>query len=131
MSKEKHQILSDMIRLAMVDNKLDQAEYNFISSVAARLGVPQEEVEDLLEKPIEGSVFKTELERITQFHRLVLLMNVDRETHIAEVAALRNYGLKIGIRPEAIEQVLIEMGDYENKIIPNERLIEIFSRFYN
>jgi len=128
---EKHQILSDMIRLAMVDNKLDEREYDFISSVAQRLGVTQEEVEDLLKNPVPSGVFKSELERITQFHRLVLLMNVDQETHIAEVDALRNYGLKIGIRPEAIEQVFNEMGDYENKVIPNERLIEIFSRFYN
>lgn len=131
MSKEKHQILSDMIRLAMVDEKLDQSEYDFISAVASRLEVTQEEVEALIKNPIPGGVFKTELERITQFHRLVLLMNVDKETHYAEVDALRNYGLKIGIRPEAIEQVFNEMGDYEDKMIPSERLVEIFSRFYN
>jgi uncharacterized tellurite resistance protein B-like protein len=130
-NSEKHQILSDMIRLAMADDKIDQAEYNFISAIAARLGVTQEEVEDLFKSPLESGVFKTELERITQFHRLVLLMNVDQETHVAEVDTLRNYGLKMGIRPEAIEQVLNEMGNYENKVIPNERLIEIFSRFYN
>lgn len=131
MSIEKHQILSDMIRLAMVDEKLDQSEYDFISAVAARLEVSQEDVEALMKNPIEGGVFKTEIERITQFHRLVLLMNVDQETHFAEIDTLRNYGLKIGIRPEAIEQVFNEMGDYEDKMIPNERLIEIFSRFYN
>lgn len=131
MSLEKHQILSDMIRLAMADEKLDQAEYDFIVAVASRLEVPQEEVDALIKNPVKSGVFKTELERITQFHRLVLLMNVDKETHFAEVDALRNYGLKIGIRPEAIEQVFNEMGDYEDKMIPNERLIEIFSRFYN
>ncbi len=131
MSAEKHQILSDMIKLALVDNKLDECEYDFINSVAQRLGVPQEELAELIVSPLSIGVYKTELERITQFHRLVLLMNVDQETHIAEVDALRNYGLKIGIRPEAIEQVFNEMGDYEDKMIPSERLVEIFSRFYN
>ena len=131
MSVEKHQILSDMIRLAMVDNKLDEREYDFISSVAQRLAVSEEELAALIVNPLSTGVFKTELERITQFHRLILLMNVDQETHIAEVDALRNYGLKIGIRPEAIEQVFNEMGDYEDKMIPSERLVEIFSRFYN
>lgn len=131
MSAEKHQILSDMIKLALVDNKLDEREYDFINSVAQRLGVPQEELAELIVSPLSRGVYKTELERITQFHRLVLLMNVDQETHIAEVDALRNYGLKIGIRPEAIEQVFNEMGDYEDKMIPSERLVEIFSRFYN
>lgn len=131
MSVEKHQILSDMIRLAMVDNKLDEREFDFINSVAQRLAVPEEELAALIVNPLSTGVFKTELERITQFHRLILLMNVDQETHIAEVDALRNYGLKIGIRPEAIEQVFNEMGDYEDKMIPSERLVEIFSRFYN
>lgn len=131
MSVEKHQILSDMIRLAMVDNKLDEREYDFISSVAQRLAVSEEELAALIVHPLSTGVYKTELERITQFHRLILLMNVDKETHIAEVDALRNYGLKIGIRPEAIEQVFNEMGDYEDKMIPSERLVEIFSRFYN
>jgi uncharacterized tellurite resistance protein B-like protein len=120
-----------MIRLAMVDNKLDEREYDFISSVAQRLAVSEEELAALIVNPLSTGVFKTELERITQFHRLILLMNVDQETHIAEVDALRNYGLKIGIRPEAIEQVFNEMGDYEDKMIPSERLVEIFSRFYN
>jgi len=130
-SREKYQILSDMIRLALADQKLEQSEYNFINTVAGRLGVSQEEVDSLIQNPIEGGVFKTEIERITQFHRLVLLMNVDQETHKTEIDTLRNYGMKMGIRPEAIEQVFNEMDRYENKMIPNERLIEIFSRFYN
>ena len=131
MSREKYQILSDMIRLALADQKLEQSEYSFINTVAGRLGVSQEEVDSLIQNPIEGGVFKTEIERITQFHRLVLLMNVDQETHKTEIDTLRNYGMKMGIRPEAIEQVFNEIDRYENKMIPNERLIEIFSRFYN
>ena len=76
-------------------------------------------------------VFSTELQRITQFHRLLLVMNVDEQTHFIEIDALRNYGLKLGIRPEALEQILGEMGNYEGKLIPSERLVEIFKRFYN
>jgi uncharacterized tellurite resistance protein B-like protein len=128
---EKHQIISDMISLAKADETVHEREYEFILAVGVRLGVPKQEVDHLFKNPLASVVAKTELERITQFHRLLLLMNVDQETHIIEVDALRNYGLQLGIRPEAIEQILGEMGQYENKVIPSSRLIEIFQRFYN
>ena len=120
-----------MIALAKADNVLHEREYEFILAVAERLGLSKTEVDHLLESPLALNVPKTELQRITQFHRLVLLMNVDQETHFVEVDAIRNYGLRLGIRSEAIEQILGEMGDHENKLMPADRLVEIFKRFYN
>lgn len=131
MKNEKHQIISDMIALAKADNTVHEREYEFILAVAVRLGVDRKEVDHLFENPLSPVVAKTELERITQFHRLLLLMNVDQETHVIEIDAIRNYGLQLGIRPEAIEQILGEMGQYENKMMPSTRLVEIFKRFYN
>lgn len=131
MSTEKKQIISDMIGLAKADNVLHEREYEFILSVAARLGLSKSDVDTLHANPLKVSVLSTELQRISQFHRLLLLMNVDQETHLTELDALRNYGLKLGIRPEAIEQILGEMDDHENKMIPSDRLVEIFKRFYN
>ncbi len=130
-STEKKQIISDMIGLAKADNVLHEREYEFILAVAARLGLSKTEVDTINANPLKISVLSTELQRITQFHRLLLLMNVDQETHFTELDALRNYGLKLGIRPEAIEQILNEMEDHENKMIPSTRLVEIFKRFYN
>lgn len=120
-----------MISLARADKKIHEREYEFILVVASRLGLPQLEVDQLFKNPLKPVVAKTELQRITQFHRLLLLMNVDEHTHIVEVDALRNYGLQLGIRPEAIEQILSEMNEYEHKMIPSTRLVEIFQRFYN
>ncbi len=130
-STEKKQIISDMIGLAKADNVLHEREYEFILAVAARLGLSKTEVDTINANPLKVSVLSTELQRITQFHRLLLLMNVDQETHFTELDAIRNYGLKLGIRPEAIEQILNEMEDHENKMIPSTRLVEIFKRFYN
>jgi len=128
---EKKQIISDMIALAKADKVLHEREYNFIIAVAERLGLTKADVDEIHENPLDLNVLTTEIQRITQFHRLLLLINVDQETHFAEIDALRNYGLKLGIRPEAIEQILNEMEDHENNIIPSDRLVEIFKRFYN
>lgn len=131
MDTEKRQIISDMIAIAKADSELHEREYDFIIAVAERLGLSKEDVDHIHANPSKVNVLKTEIQRITQFHRLLLLINVDQETHFAEMDALRNYGLKLGIRPEAIEQVLNEMEEHENNMIPSDRLVQIFKRFYN
>jgi len=128
---EKKQIISDMIALAKADNDFHEREYDFIVAIAKRLGLTKEDVDHIQANPSKVNVFTTEIQRITQFHRLLLLINVDQETHFSEMDALRNYGLKLGIRPEAIEQILNEMGEHENNMIPSDRLVQIFKRFYN
>lgn len=131
MENEKHQIIADMIALAKADDIVHEREREFILAVANRMGVTAAQVGEIFEKPYTPKVFSTELERITQFHRLVLLMNVDQDTHTVEIEAIRNYGLRLGIRPEAITQILNEMENYENKMMPSDRIVEIFKRFYN
>ncbi|WP_396596966.1 TerB family tellurite resistance protein [Dokdonia sp. R86516] len=131
MNTENLQIISDMLLMAKADNKLHEREYNFILQVAKRMNVSKKEVDALVENPQSKMVFKTEMQRLTQFHRVLLVMNVDEETQFVEIDTLRNYGLKLGIRAEAVQQILSEMADYEHKMIPSERLVEIFKRFYN
>ena len=58
-------------------------------------------------------------------------MNVDKEAHENEVAAIRNFGLKMGIRPGVMDQILLQMDKYEDRVIPSEELIRIFRAYYN
>ena len=58
-------------------------------------------------------------------------MNVDVETSDLEVEFLKDIGIRIGLNPMATNQVLAEMNKYPNKVIPPEKLIEIFKGQYN
>ena len=58
-------------------------------------------------------------------------MNVDWEAHHKEVEVLRNFGLKLGIRPAAIDRTMARTQEYENRVIPSEELIQIFQTYYN
>ena len=131
MNKDSQALISDLIILAQADNVVTNSEYDFIQRVAERMHVSSEEVDVLFKSPLPSKADFTEVERITHFHKLVLLMNVDRETHENEVIAIRNFGLKMGIRPGAIEQVLVQMEKHEDKIIPAQELIQIFQTYYN
>ncbi len=129
--KEKLSILSEMIAFAKADHALKDTEYNFLFGVAVSLGINKEIFDSLLDKQVKIIVPKTQADRILQFHRLVLLMNIDQERNKIEISKLHNIGLGMGLPPSAIEQVLTVMHDYPDMIIPPEVLINIFKAHYN
>ncbi|MGI9545750.1 MAG: TerB family tellurite resistance protein [Flavobacteriaceae bacterium] len=128
--EEKLSIMAEMIAFARADDIITDSEYFFLLSVAEQLGIDKDTFESLFENEVEKIIPKTQAERILQFHRLVLLMNVD-EQHDSEVNKLRNIGLGMGLPPGAIEQVLSIMHQYPNKIVPPNVLINIFKAHYN
>ena len=129
--KQKLSLLSDMIELAKSDNNLKERELSFIAAVANSLEITDNEVQELIKKPAEKVVISSESERILQFHRLILVMNIDEQTSIHETAAIKNFGLHMGLPAEAIDEVFKRMGDYPNKVMPPKDLIAVFTKFYN
>ncbi|MEC3965065.1 TerB family tellurite resistance protein [Flagellimonas halotolerans] len=129
--KEKLSMLSEMIAFARVDHSLKRSEYGFLLQVARSLGVSKDIFDGLLKEKSPKVRLKTQAERIVQFHRLILLMNIDQEQHKKEINTLYNIGLKMGLPPTAISQVLEVMHRYPNKIVPPDVLINIFKAHYN
>ena len=81
--------------------------------------------------PILYTHLKSHSERIVQFHRLVLLMNIDSENSISGATKLYNFGLRMGLSHESISKVLYLMESFPNKIVPPDVLIDIFKTQYN
>lgn len=129
--KEKLSLLSDLIHFAKADKKFKVQEYEFIVAIATQLGVSRSEVDDLIDTKVENIALHPESQRILQFHRLVLLMNVDQEASQQEIHKIKEMGLLMGLRPEAIDTVLEVMHEYPNKVIPPQELMSIFSKYYN
>ena len=113
------------------DDDVRDMEFQFLLTIASQMGVTKEEFIRLFEQYIEFLPPKLEGDRIVQFHRLVLLMNIDAETSQAELNYIRETGIRMGLNPMATDKVLQEMENYPNKLIPTERLIEIFKLFHN
>lgn len=120
-----------MIAFARVEKAVKETEYNFLLGVAKQLQIDKVTFDSLFDKKVEKIVPKTPTERILQFHRLVLLMNVDQVQTDLEISRLHNMGLGLGLPPSAIEQVLTIMHQYPDKIVPLDILIGIFKAHYN
>ena len=58
-------------------------------------------------------------------------MNVDENQEPNEVKRIYDIGLKMGLPPGAIQQVLTIMHKYPSKIVPPNMLIAIFKAHYN
>ncbi|WP_353779312.1 TerB family tellurite resistance protein [Winogradskyella sp. 3972H.M.0a.05] len=129
--KEKLSLLSEMIAFAMTDESIKSIEYNFLLGVARQLDISQEDFDYLFEHPVTYVHLKSHSERIVQFHRLVLLMNVDKHITPKQLVKLHNFGLRMGLSHESINKVLDLMESFPNKIVPPDFLIDIFKVQYN
>lgn len=128
---EKLGLLAQLVKMAQSDDKIRDVEFQFLLSLAAQMGVTKDEFKRLFEENIQFQPPKLESERIVQFQRLILLMNVDLEIDEKEMEYIKDLGIRMGLHPSATNTVLKEMHDYENKIVPPARLIEIFNTYHN
>ena len=128
---EKLSLLSEMIAFARVDKTLKEIEYNFLLGVAHQLEITREDFDYLLDNPVTHINLKSHSERIVQFHRLVLLMNLEQNISNRELMRLHNFGLRMGLSHESINRVLDLMDSFPNKIVPADVLIDIFKFQYN
>lgn len=132
---EKLSLLSEMIAFAQYDKEINEIEYNFLLGVAKQLDISREDFEYLINHPISYTHLKSHSERIVQFHRLVLLMNIEQEHQSSSPSAgaikLYNFGLRMGLSHESISKVLYLMESFPNKVVPPDVLIDIFKTQYN
>ena len=128
---EKLSLMAQLIQLAKADEEVREAEHQFLLSISVMLEIDPEAFAKLFDEFIDFEPPALEMERIVQLQRLVLLMNVDLEIDGDELATIRDLGMRMGLHASAVNSVLEEMHNYENKMIPPDRLIAIFTTFHN
>ena len=127
----KQSMIADLIKMAKSDDEFKDAEFHFLHTLAKQLGLSTDDFTLLFERYIAFNPPKLEVDRIVQFQRLVLLMSVDLEIDESELNYIRTIGIRMGLHPGATEEVLRVMHEYENNVVPPDRLINIFKTFHN
>lgn len=128
---EKISLLIDMIAFAVVDGKLHDKEYLFLSMIAEELEIEKEEFKQLFHQEIKTNGIKSEFERIQQFYRLALLMHCDGLLHEREQVKIREIGITMGLNPFAMKRVLKAMEQSPTRMISPDYLLELFREQYN
>jgi hypothetical protein len=128
---DKLGLLKQLILLANADGVINEAEYQLLLSLAQNIGISEEDFEMVFSPNISLSAPKDFGERILQFHRMILLINVDNHPSPLEIEVIRNLGIMLGLNPQATELIICEMKSHPNNLIPPDRMIQIFSKYLN
>lgn len=129
--EEKLSLLAEMIAFAVVDGKLHDREYQFLSIVAKELQVTKEDFKHLFHQELSIIPIKSESQRIQQFYRLALLMHCDGVLHEKEEISIKQLGVNMGLNPFAIKRILKAMEKSPTRMIDAETLINIFKEQLN
>ena len=129
--KERLALLTEMIAFSVVDGRLHEREYFFLTMIAEELKVSKADFKRLFHQEEYPIVIKSEFERIQQFYRLALLMHCDGILHEREQIKIHEIGINMGLNPHAIKRVLKAMLDSPNRMIPAEFLLEVFHEQLN
>jgi hypothetical protein len=129
--KEKLSLLCELIKLARVDKELKQIEHDFLQIISRQLEVDDADFEQLFEEYIEFTPPRLESERILQFQRLILLMHIDLHAHPEQLNMIRDLGIRMGLMPNATNEILDTMHLYPNNLLPVEKLVQIFQLYHN
>lgn len=130
-TNEKLSLLADMIAFAIVDGKLHDREYQFITLVAQELQIDKEILNQLFHQEHATEVVKNEFERIQHFYRLALLMFCDGVLHEREQIKINEMGLFMGLSPFAIKSVLKAMKESPSHMVSPQFLLDVFNEQLN
>ena len=129
--KERLELLAEMIAFSVIDGRLHEREYLFLTMIAEELQVGKGDFKNLFHQEEYPVVIKSEFERIQQFYRLALLMHCDGVLHEREQIKIHEIGINMGLNPYAIKRVLKAMEMSPNKMISPEFLLEVFQEQLN
>jgi uncharacterized tellurite resistance protein B-like protein len=129
---EKISHLNDLIKLSRIDGRENLNEINFINSVADRLGISRKDLTEIRKKSnkVDFSPPDDMYQLMMQYHRLIVLMGIDRIISAEERDFCTKLGLKMKLKKEAINEIIEKAVDTPRHIISVDDIEKVFYRHY-
>ena len=128
-TQEKIDLLSQLILMALADNKLSPEELEFLKKIAQRMDIEESELMSMIRYRNELTVStpQSHTKRIIHFHKLLLMMHIDGKVDDIELQLLHEVALKYGFRKSVVDSLLNAMKNYPHGEIPPSELLTIHS----
>lgn len=99
--------LSMLIKLANIDNDFADDEKNMIYMVGKANGVPEEEIDNLLDnpEPLPPIIEMSDDEKFEYLYNVVQLMKIDKEIYLSEIKYCEEVAEKLGFRKAVIAEL--------------------------
>jgi hypothetical protein len=99
--------LSMLIKLANIDNDFAEDEKDMIYMVGKANGVPEEEINDLLDhpEPLPPVIQMSDDEKFEYLYNVVQLMKIDKEIYLSEIKYCEEIAEKLGFKKAVIAEL--------------------------
>ena len=96
-----------LIKLANVDNDFAEDEKDMIYMVGKANGVPEEEINDLLDhpEPLPPVIQMSDDEKFEYLYNVVQLMKIDKEIYLSEIKYCEEVAEKLGFKKAVIAEL--------------------------
>ena len=130
---QKQTHILTLLMLAEADDSDHQNEIRFIKHVAGRIGLSDQDVDDIDKHPerLTFSLPVTEQDRMTVLYDLLFLMKIDGSVVEAEKELVQELGKRLGFRMDMIEEFIEVMMGYIGQVIPPNVLLDIIKKYMN
>jgi len=122
-----------VIKMVMIDNKIDPIEKKFLENIAQQLGLQQEDITTIIENPEKFALVPPaeEEDRMRILYYLLFMMRVDGEIPPEEEKLCYKAGLKLGFNEQLTGDLIRIMKTYLNDEIPPEAMINVVKKYLN
>lgn len=119
-------LFNNLIMLARVDGKIDDAEVKLLTRIAKRLSLTNEQVSEIIENPksypMVPPVSKEErYERLIQFIQMVV---VDGDVDPEEAKLVNKYGVSLGFKEAQLEDVSSKIMELAKDGVVRSEILE-------
>jgi uncharacterized tellurite resistance protein B-like protein len=104
----KRNYMRNLICLATVDGKLDDAEINLIHKIGAKRGLKVWQINELIESPVNGEMFLPESmsNRMDLVYDLMQIVHIDNEVTHYETEFMMTIIEALNLQPEIVSQLM-------------------------
>lgn len=122
----KKGMFNNMVMLARVDGKVDEAELQLLTKIAKRLSLTAEQIREVIENPDEYPMIPpvTLEDRADRFVQFIEMVHADGTVDPAEENLIRKYGIALGFNDGEIEAIEPEI---KNMFSANEKREDILA----
>jgi hypothetical protein len=128
--QQKISHLKALYHLACADNIYTRSEAVYIRSVAQRFGIDEAELQNFDGSEPDLELPGHEHKLYSLFHRLAVVIMVDNEITTQEKEYCFNLGVKMGLHPSAINEIIASVEDGDFGAAPND-VTDIFRKYLN
>ena len=130
---EAREILSILIKLSRIDNKLNEAELGYLVKAGVNLQMPNHEVEDLIKNSTQLPFTPpaSEQDRMKVLYYMLFLMKIDAEIAEEEQDMLHHYGFKLGFSKHMIDDFIQIIVDHRHTRVPTELMLDVVRKYQN